>query len=110
MFEDSLFASSVSVEQRRSARRRQWLALVSVGVQGVVLAAFVAVPLIWPETLPLVSVAPKTTVLLRKAEVKVEPKQVHVVSTNDLVPHAPSQPMVEQTRGALITRGSATAA
>jgi len=61
MFEDSLFASGVTVERRRSARRTRMLALVSVGVQGMVLAGFVIVPMIWPERLPLVSVAAKMT-------------------------------------------------
>jgi len=111
MFEDSLFASGVSVEAKRSARRRRWFALASVGLQGLILGAFLVVPLIWPETLPLVAVAPKVTSLfMRKPEVKVEPKPVHVVTTNDLM-RVPSQaqPMVERTGVGVISRGPAIA-
>ena len=112
MFEDSLFASGVSPEARRNARRTRWFALASVGLQGLVLAGFIAVPLIWPESLPLVSVAPKITSLsLRKPEVKVEPKPLHVVTTtNATALNAPAaQPMVERTGGSMIAHGTATA-
>ena len=108
MFEDSLFASGVTVEKRRSARRTRLLALASVGLQGLVLALFIAVPMIWPEKLPLVSVAPKMASLsLKKPEVKVEPKPV-VVTTNDPRMSVPSAPQVEITSGARINRGSPT--
>jgi periplasmic protein TonB len=107
MFEDSLFASGVTVETRRSARRTRLLALASVGLQGLVLAVFIAVPMIWPEKLPLVSVAPKMASLsLKKPEVKVEPKPV-VVTTNDARMSAPSAPQVEHTTGGVIHQGPA---
>jgi protein TonB len=106
MFEDSLFASGVTVEKRRSARRTRLLALASVGLQGLVLAVFVAVPMIWPEKLPLVSVAPKLASLsLKKPEVKVEPRPV-VVTANEARMSVPSVPQVENTGGSKLMRGS----
>jgi len=111
MFEDSLFASGVTVERRRSARRTRMLALVSVGVQGMVLAGFVIVPMIWPERLPLVSVAPKmTSLFMRKPEIKVEPKPVHVPANDSAVRvPAQAQPMMEARGSTVIRRGAATA-
>jgi protein TonB len=108
MFEDSLFASGVTVEKTRSARRTRLLALASVALQGLVLAVFIAVPMIWPEKLPLLSVAPKMASLsLKKPEVKVEPKTV-VVTTDDARLSAPAAPQVEHTGGARITHGPTT--
>ena len=93
MFEDSLITSGVSLEQRRNAGRTRWIAMVSVGIQGLILGAFVAVPMIWPERLPLISVAPKIASLtLKKPEVKVEPKPIRVETTNDRAVQAPAQP------------------
>ena len=112
MFEDSLFASGVSPEARRNARRTRWFALASVALQGLVLTGFIVVPLVWPEALPLVSVAPKiTSISLRKPEVKVEPKPLHVVTTtNASALSTPSaQPMVEHTGGGIITHSPSTA-
>jgi protein TonB len=111
MFEDSLFASGVTVEQQRSARRTRLLALISVGVQGMVLAGFIIVPMIWPERLPLVSVAPRMTALfLRKPEIKVEPRPVRV-PVNDSAVRVPSapQPMMESRGSTLIQHGPSTA-
>ena len=97
MFEDSLFASGMSPEKLRSAGRTRLIALTSIALQGLVVAAFVAIPLIWPETLPLVSVAPKVTLAaMKKPEVKVEPKLVRVAS-NSAVISAPSTPQILQT-------------
>jgi len=107
MFEDSLL-----VEDRNIVARRRRIAVASVGLQGFAMAAFIAIPLIWPETLPLVSVAPKMTSLsVRKPPPKIEPRPIRVVTTNDAVMRAPSQPapVVEHTSGSMIVRGSAIA-
>jgi protein TonB len=97
MFEDSLFASGMSPEKRRSAGRTRWIALSSVVLQGLVVAAFVAIPLIWPETLPMVSVAPKVSLdAMKKPEVKVQPKLVRVAATSEAL-SAPSAPEVLHT-------------
>jgi protein TonB len=108
MFEDSLFASGVSLDQRRNAGRTRWIAMASVAIQGLVLGAFIAVPMIWPERLPLLFVAPKlSSISLKKPEVKVEPKPVHLETTTDASYHPPSQaqPMME-SRGSGFTRPS----
>jgi protein TonB len=98
MFEDSLFASGV---QGRNAKRTRWIALTSIGIQAFALTAFLVVPLLWPETLPLVSVAPKLSIVsMRKPEVKIPPKIVRVVTSPDTAVHAPSAaPQVLQARG-----------
>ncbi len=108
MFEDSLLG--VSPEERRSAGRTRWFALASVGLQCFVLTMFIVVPLIWPETLPLVSVAPKMTSLeLKKPEVKVQPKPVPVMTTNATAMTAPAAaPMVEHTGGGMISHAPST--
>ena len=106
MFEDSLFASDVSLDRRRNAGRTRGIAMASVAIQALVLGAFIAVPLIWPERLPLVAIAPKlSSISLKKPEVKVEPKPVHVETTTDASYHPPSQaqPMTE-SRGSGILR------
>ena len=105
MFEDSLFASNESADTKRGARRRRWFALASVGVQGLVLTGFVVVPMVWPETLPPSLTAPKMlTLTTRKPEPKVQPKQVHVETTNSAAMSAPSAPtMVESHRGGVMT-------
>jgi periplasmic protein TonB len=103
MFEDSLFASGVSLDQRRNAGRTRWIAMASVAIQGLVLSAFIAVPLVWPERLPLIAMNPKlSSVSLKKPEVKVEPKPVRVEAT-DASYHAPSQaqPMTEARGGGI---------
>jgi protein TonB len=110
MFEDSLFASGVSQDKRRSARRTRWIALTSIGLQGLVVLAFLVVPMIWPETLPLVSVAPKVTlVALHKEPPKIEPKPVRVnVASNSSAVSAPA-PQVQVTHvGSIIQRGAST--
>jgi protein TonB len=86
-------------EKRRSAGRTRWIALTSVGVQGIAVAALVAIPLIWPEKLPPIQLAPKVTLAaMKKPEVKVEPKPVRVETTNDAVMRAPaSAPQLLQT-------------
>ena len=101
MFEDSLFASGVSLDQRRNAGRTRWIATASVAIQGLVLGAFIAVPMIWPERLPLVSITPKlSSISLKKPEVKVEPKPVRVEAT-DAAYHPPSQAQtMTESRGA----------
>ncbi len=97
MFEDSLFASGMSPEKRRSAGRTRLIALTSVGLQGLVLAAFVAIPLVWPETLPMVSVPPRVSLTaMKKPEVKVQPKLIRVASTSEAM-SVPSSPPVLQT-------------
>ena len=106
MFEDSLFASDVSLDRRRNAGRTRGIAMASVAIQALVLGAFIAVPLIWPERLPLVAIAPKlSSISLKKPEVKVEPKPVRVETTTDASYHPPSQaqPMTE-SRGSGILR------
>jgi protein TonB len=104
MFENSLFASGVSADRKRSARQRRWFALASVGFQGLVLAAFLVVPMIFPATLPALALAPKVVSLVpRKPPVKVEPKPVRVETANSTAVHAPSQPMVERRSGGVIT-------
>ena len=93
MFEDSLITSGVSLEQRRNVGRTRWIAMASIAIQGLVLGAFIAVPMIWPERLPLVSIAPKLALLtLKKPEVKVEPKPVRVETIVDNAMHAPALP------------------
>ncbi len=93
MFENSLIASGVSLEQRCNAGRTQWIAMASVAIQGSVLGACIAVPMIWPERLPLLSIAPKiTSVSMKKPEVKVQPKPVRVETTNATAMSTPSQP------------------
>ena len=87
--------------------------MASVAIQGLVLGTFIAVPMIWPEKLPLLSVAPKLSSLtLKKPEVKVEPKPVRV-EVNDASYHSPSQPqaMTEARGSSLIhtTQGIAYA-
>jgi len=111
MFEDSLFASGVSLEQRRIARRTRWIAMASVAIQGLVIGAFVAVPLIWPERLPLLSITPKlSSVSLKKPEVKVAPKPVRV-ETMDASYHPASQPqtMMESRGSSFIHTSPGTA-
>lgn len=93
MFEDSLIASGVSLEQSRNAGRTRLIAMASVAIQGLVLGAFIALPTIWPERLPLVSIAPKLASLtLKKPQVKVEPKPIHVETMVDNAVQAPAQP------------------
>jgi protein TonB len=108
MFEDSLITSGVSTDQRRNAGRTRWIALTSVAIQGAVLTAFIVVPLIWPETLPLVSITPKMTSLtMKKPEVKIQPKPIPVVATNDNSYQPPSQPqMMEARSGGIIQHSS----
>ena len=104
MFEDSLFASGVSFDQRRNAGRTRWIAMASVAIQGLVLGAFIAVPIIWPERLPLVSITPRLASLtLKKPAVKVEPKAVRVETTADNAVHVPAQQFLE-SRGTSILR------
>lgn len=108
MFEDSLITSGVSVEQRRNARHTRGIAMASVAIQGLILGAFIAVPMIWPERLPLVSIAPKLASLtLKKPEVKVEPKPVRVATTNENAMRAPYQatPLLESRGITLIHPG-----
>ena len=111
MFEQILVSSAKSVV---SGRMRS-IAVASVGLQCLVVAAFVVVPLIWPEALPLVSVAPKMTVIsMRRPPVKVTPRVVPVVMTNASLVHAPSQvtaqvPRVEALGGGMISHGSPVA-
>ncbi len=111
MFEDSLFVSGVSPDQRQRTRRTRGLALVSVAFQGLLLAGFLIAPLLWPETLPLVVLAPKVTSLnVRKPEVKVEPKPVRVNSSSASALSSPTAPhMVEQRGGGILTHGPAVA-
>lgn len=96
MFEDSI------IEGRKTSRTR-WIALTSVAIQTAVLAAFVIVPLIWPETLPLVSAAPKmTSISLKKPEVKVQPKPIPVTTDGAYRGPAQSQPMLESRTTTII--------
>ncbi len=96
MFEDSI------IEGRKTASKR-WIALTSVAIQGTVLAGFVIVPLIWPETLPLVAIAPKmTSFTLRKPEVKVQPKILPTATDNAYHGPAQAQPMVESRGSSFI--------
>lgn len=100
MFESSLL-------QTRNPKSTRWIALTSVIIQATTLAVFLIVPLLWPETLPLVSIAPKMTSLtLRKPEVKIQPKPQPVVA--DSAYHAPvsAQPMVESRGTRFIRQGS----
>jgi len=82
--------------------------LTSVAIQVLAVGAFLAVPILWPESLPLVSVAPKVAmVALAKPVVKVEPKPVRVTTaTNDTAVHAPSAPLVATHGGGVITHSS----
>jgi protein TonB len=111
MFEDSLFASGIAPDRSFIARRRRRIALASITLQGLTLAAFLAVPLIWPETLPLVNIAPRaTSLLLHKPEPKPQPKPVRLVTTTDSAVHAPSpQRTVESRAPGLISHGPSTA-
>ena len=96
MFEDSI------VEGRKTASKR-WIALTSVAIQGTVLAGFIIVPLIWPETLPLVAIAPKmTSITLRKPEVKVQPKIIPTATDNAYHGTAQAQQMVESRGSSFI--------
>ena len=107
MFEDSLFSSGVG---RRNRTRTRWIALTSVGLQGLVVGASLVVPLVWPQVLPLVSVAPRVTMIaLKKPEVKVEPKPVQVVTTENAVLHAPAAPVMEARGGGILAHGPAIA-
>ena len=101
MFENSLITSGVSMEQRRNARRTRWIATASVAIQGLILGAFIAVPMIWPERLPLISIAPKlTSISMKKPEVKVQPKPIRVATSSDSAMRAPSQPQqLSEPRG-----------
>jgi protein TonB len=111
MFEDSLITSGISADQRRNAKRTRWITLTSIAIQGTVLTAFVVVPLIWPETLPLVSVAPKmTSITMKKPEVKIQPKPLPIVTSSNAV-SAPSQPQrVVERSGGVIQHGPAIVA
>lgn len=96
MFEDSLFSSRAA---KRSERTR-WIVVASVGAQGLCVAALLAVPLVWPETLPLVSTAPKATMISLLKQVKVEPVKPRVVTvTNDAAMRAPAHAQMVEARG-----------
>jgi protein TonB len=99
MFEDSI------IEGRKTASKR-WIALTSVAIQGTILTAFIVVPLIWPETLPLVSVAPKmTSIALKKPEVKIQPKVIPTATDNAYHGPAQAQQMTESRGGGLFHHG-----
>ena len=103
MFEDSI------IEGRKTASKRR-IALTSVAIQGTVLAGFIIVPLIWPETLPLIAIAPKmTSITLRKPEVKVQPKPQPMVADNAYHSPASDQPMVESSGSRFLKSGPSIA-
>ncbi len=69
MFEDSLVDSG----QRLRAGRSRWIVAASLAVQGAVVTAFVALPLLFPAMLPVVVAAPRVAqVVMPKPKVKVE--------------------------------------
>jgi len=111
MFEESLFESSVSLDQRQSARRTRWIALTSVVLQCLVVGAFLAVPILWPGAVPLVSVAPKLAmVAFDKPVPKVQPKPIPVpTNTNPTAVTAPSTPAEAHTGRGVLTHSSSTA-
>ena len=107
MFEQSVLAGG------GWARRTRCVVAISLLVQTLVVTAFVVVPLLWPEVLPVVSGAPRmTSIALRRPDPpRVLP--VHTVTmreTNATAVHVPSETAatsVTTMRGAgRITRGS----
>ena len=109
MFEDSLFSSRVV----KQSRRLRWIAVGSVSVQGMVLAAFVGAPLMWPEALPALRTAPMVaTVSLTKPVVKAEPLKPRRVVRDVSTLQAPRQAVtaaVETRRGGMMTAPSISA-
>ena len=107
MFEQSLIGSA---KQQQSGRRRAMVA-ASLAVQAAVVAAFIAVPLMWPAVLPVVIAAPRVAmVVLPKPRVKVQqprPAPTHVTNTSALRTPSSAPTTVATVRGGgIIPRGA----
>jgi protein TonB len=108
MFEDSLLSS----RDRQGRSRTSWIVAVSLGVQAATVAAFVVFPLFYPAGLPMGDPRPKSipVTLLKRPEIKVQPKPQVVHAENTRAISAPSRPVyVEQARGGSLARATTTA-
>jgi protein TonB len=86
MFEDSLLES----QGRLASKSRRWITVGSVGLQCLIAAAIVIVPMVKPEALPFTTVAPAVFVPVpKKPPVIVKVAAVHAASSR------PSAPVVE---------------
>ena len=109
MFEQSLIDSA---KQQQVGRRRAMMA-ASLGVQALVVAAFIAVPLMWPAVLPVVVAAPRVAmVMLPKPKIKLEqpkPLQTHTAPTSALRTPTYTAPTTVATvrGGGIISHGAA---
>jgi protein TonB len=110
MFEDSLFSSGISLDKQRSARRIRRFALASIALQLLILAAFLAVPLVFPESLPLLSVAPKpASLLLKRPSPRVEPKRLPTSPAAASMPApSPTPQRINVHGGSVFVHGSPT--
>lgn len=101
MFEESLVTS---VKQPNTPRNR-WIALCSFTLQLLVLGAFILVPLLHPNGLPIVAAAPRVALYAMPTPKPppVQPQRVHVATEETNALHAPSTQAVQSSRSFLQT-------
>jgi len=97
MFEDSLLES----EGRLASKSRRWITVGSVGLQCLVAAAIVIVPMVKPEALPFSTVAPAVFVPIPKKP----PVIVKVAETSARsATAATAMPVVENVRAGTLSQ------
>jgi protein TonB len=94
MFEDSLLES----QGRLVSKSRRWITAGSIGLQCLIAAAIVIVPMVKPEALPFTTVAPAVFVPLKKPPVVVKVAETHAAAS------AAAAPMREILRPPILTR------
>jgi protein TonB len=110
-----MFETSLLPERRgKDVRAVRCIAIGSITFEAVAVAAFVLVPLLWPDTLPALTHAPKlTSVTLRRPPIKiVQPTPRIVRISNASAISAPTQsasPMMEARHGGMLTQAPSSA-
>lgn len=92
MFESSLFESAPAESSSLIHSRSRLPTLISLGIQALLVATFVAIPMLKPEVL---SLAPSKLSILtppRPPALKPPPERPHALATANPTPSAPSAP------------------
>jgi protein TonB len=103
MFEDSLFSS----QPKPASQRMRLLTLLCICMELLVVTVIVALPYMYPATLPVVFAAPRAVLLAAKPLPKPEPPKPQVVrtsSTQALRAHVDAAPQIAQIHGGNIAQ------
>jgi protein TonB len=87
MFEDSLFSSAKQTPGPRS----RWIAATSIALQAFVVGIILLIPLLHPESLAVVSAAPRVLLMpVPKPPTPPKPQPVHTVTSTSTATPAPA--------------------